>query len=299
MRSDGILSFPVSPFDASGEIDLGAFDRHVSAQLAAGPAALFPCCGTGEFFSLDPSEYGRLVAAAVGLAGGSVPVYAGAGYGVRQARPYLEAARSAGASGLLVLPPYLVRAPQAGLIAYYRAIAAEARLPVIVYQRDNVRLDPATVVVLAQVPGIVGLKDGHGDLELMVRIRSALRQAGREDFLLLNGTPTAEVLQPAYAAIGVTTYSSAVHCFVPEVSHGFYAALTGGKSELVGRYLDDFYRPFIELRALAPGYAVSLVKAGIRATGLDVGGVRAPLVDPAPEEIEKLERIIEQGRSIG
>lgn len=299
MRLDGVMSFPVSPFDRHGEVDLDAFRRHVDAQLAAGPAALFVCCGTGEFFSLDPSEYGLLAGAAVEAAGGSMPVFAGVGYGIRQARPYLQAARSAGISGLLVMPPYLVQAPQQGLISYYETIAAEAQLPVIVYQRDNVRLDPQTVVRLAGIPGIVGLKDGHGDIELMTRIRSALRQAGHEDFLLLNGTPTAEVLQPAYSAIGVPIYSSAVHCFVPEVAHGFYNALVKGDSALVGRYLDEFYRPFIELRALGAGYAVSLVKAGIRSTGLDVGGVRAPLIDPTPEHCEQLDRIIEQGRSIG
>lgn len=299
MKLDGIMSFPVTPFDSGGEIALDVFRRHVSDQLAAGPGALFIACGTGEFFSLDPAEYGQLAAAAVQVVGGSVPVFAGAGYGIRQARPYLQAAREAGISGLLVMPPYLVQAPQQGLIGYYETIAAESQLPVIVYQRDNVRLDPGTVVRLAGIPGIIGLKDGRGDIELMTRIRSALRQGGHEDFLLLNGTPTAEVLQPAYSAIDVPLYSSAVHCFVPEVAHGFYNALVAGDSALTGRYLDEFYRPFIELRSRGAGYAVALVKAGIRSTGLDVGGVRVPLADPTPEHCRELDRIIEQGRSIG
>lgn len=299
MELDGIMSFPVSPFDSRGEIALDTFRDHVRAQLAAGPGALFVCCGTGEFFSLDPAEYGLLAVTATQLAGGSVPVFAGVGYGIRQARPYLQAARDAGIDGLLVMPPYLVQAPQEGLARYYETIAAEAQLPVIVYQRDNVRLDPETVVRLAGIPGIIGLKDGRGDIELMTRIRSALRRSGQADFLLLNGTPTAEVLQPAYSTIDVPLYSSAVHCFVPEVAHGFYNALVTGDSALMGRYLDEFYRPFIELRSRGAGYAVSLVKAGIRATGLDVGSVRAPLVDPTPEHCEELDRIIEQGRSIG
>lgn len=299
MQLDGVLSFPVSAFGTDGEIDLEAFRDHVARQVAAGPGALFACCGTGEFFSLDPDEYARLIEAAVEVVDGAMPVFAGAGYGIRQARPYLQAARTAGLSGLLVLPPYLVTAPQEGLVAYYEAIADESGLPIIAYQRDNARLRPETVVRLAQNPAIIGIKDGLGDAESMIRIASALRESGHDDFQLLNGTPTAEILQPAYAAIGVSGYSSAVHCFAPDISHGFYGALQKGDAPLLHRYLDEFFRPLVQLRGLGAGYAVSLVKAAVRSSGIPVGSVRAPLQDPAPEHRAELDRIIRQGRAIG
>jgi 5-dehydro-4-deoxyglucarate dehydratase len=297
-RLDGLLSFPVTPFDGKGQLDLETFREHVRRQVAAGPAALFVCCGTGEFFSLDLEEYAECVRAAVEEVAGALPVFSGVGYGTALARRYAAGAGEAGADGLLVLPPYLVKPPQDGLYEHYRALAESADLPLIVYQRDNAVFHPDTVVRLAEIPNVIGLKDGYGDLDLVQRIRSALRSAGEDEFLLLNGMPTAEMTAPAYLAAGVTAYSSAVFCFAPQIALGFNRAFRGGDADLTARYLDEFYRPLVELRQLGHGYAVSLVKAGVRLRGLDVGGVRPPLADPPPEHLDRLSAIIDQGLAV-
>ena len=301
-RVDGLLSFPVTPFDDKGQLDLDTFREHVRRQLAAGPNALFVCCGTGEFFSLDLEEYAECVQAAAEEVAGALPVFSGVGYGTALARRYAAAAGEAGADGLLVLPPYLVKPPQDGLYEHYRALAETTDLPLIVYQRDNAVFLPDTVVRLAEIPTVIGLKDGYGDLDLMQRIRSALRSAGhgapQRSFLLLNGMPTAEMTALAYRAVGVTAYSSAVFCFAPQIALGFNRAFRDGEDDLVGRYLDEFYRPLVELRQLGHGYAVSLVKAGVRLRGLDVGGVRPPLADPPQEHLERLASIIDRGLAL-
>ena len=92
--------------------------------------------------------------------------------------------------------------------------------------------------------------------------------------------------------------SSAVFAFAPEIALAFHKAVTGGDEVLVQRLLTDFYLPLVQLRDLAPGYAVSLVKAGVRMRGLEVGGVRAPLVDPDREHLKKLEQILSTGLSL-
>ncbi|GGW29334.1 MULTISPECIES: 5-dehydro-4-deoxyglucarate dehydratase [Streptomyces] len=294
----GPLFFPVTAYGPDGSLDLDTFRAHIRRGIDAGAAAVFACCGTGEFHALTPEEFETCVAAAVEETAGRVPVVAGAGYGTALAVRYARLAHAAGADGLLAMPPYLVIAGQEGLLRHYREVAAATPLPVIVYQRDNAAFTPETVVGLARTDGIIGLKDGLGDLDLMQRIVSAVRTEVPGDFLYFNGLPTAEQTQLAYAAIGVTLYSSAVFCFAPEIALAFHRALAAGDESTTHRLLDGFYRPFVELRAQGRGYAVSLVKAGVRLRGLDVGEVRPPLHEPGEDHVKQLAQLIERGYAL-
>ncbi|MEV5428660.1 5-dehydro-4-deoxyglucarate dehydratase [Streptomyces sp. NPDC052701] len=294
----GPLFFPVTAYGPDGSVDLDVCRTHVRRGIEAGAAAVFACCGTGEFHALAPEEFQACVRAAVEAAEGRVPVVAGAGYGTALAVHYARLAEEAGADGLLAMPPYLVVAAQEGLLRHYRQVAAATSLPVVVYQRDNAVFTPETVVALARTDGIVGLKDGLGDLELVQRIVSAVRTEAPGDFLYFNGLPTAEQTQLAYRGIGITLYSSAVFCFAPEIAVAFHQALEAGDETTVRRLLDGFYRPFADLRAQGRGYAVSLVKAGVRLRGLDVGEVRPPLHEPAEDHVKQLAQVIERGYAL-
>ncbi|MEU0083720.1 5-dehydro-4-deoxyglucarate dehydratase [Streptomyces sp. NPDC006274] len=298
-RVHGPLFFPVTAYGPDGALDLGAFRAHVRRGVDAGAAAVFACCGTGEFHALTAGEFLDCVAAAVEETAGRVPVLAGAGYGTALAEQYAKAAEQAGADGLLAMPPYLVTADQAGLLCHYTRLAAATSLDVIVYQRDNAVFSPRTVVELAKVPRIIGLKDGLGDLDLMQRIISAVRQELPErDFLYFNGLPTAELTGPAYRGIGITLYSSAAFAFAPDIALAFHRALGSGDDKTVNRLLDGFFVPLVELRNQGRGYAVSLVKAGVRLEGLDVGPVRPPLTEPDDRHIEALAALVTQGRAL-
>ncbi|MFI7411492.1 5-dehydro-4-deoxyglucarate dehydratase [Streptomyces sp. NPDC049627] len=294
----GPLFFPVTAYGPDGAVDLDTYRTHVRRGVEAGAAAVFACCGTGEFHALTPEEFEACVRAAVEETAGRVPVVAGAGYGTALAVRYAGLAEAAGADGLLAMPPYLVVAGQEGLLRHYRQVAAATALPVIVYQRDNAVFTPDAVVGLARTDGIIGLKDGLGDLDLMQRIVSAVRTEVPGDFLYFNGLPTAEQTQLAYRAIGVPLYSSAVFCFAPEIALAFHRALETGDDATAGRLLDGFYRPFVELRAQGRGYAVALVKAGVRLRGLDVGEVRPPLHEPSEDHVKQLAQIIERGYAL-
>ncbi|WP_329611594.1 5-dehydro-4-deoxyglucarate dehydratase [Kitasatospora herbaricolor] len=295
---DGVLFFPVTPFGASGAIDLPAFRAHLARGLAAGPGGVFVACGTGEFHALDVAECEALIRAAVEEVAGAVPVYCGTGGPLPVATRLARVAESSGADGLLLLPPYLVSGPPQGLVAYTRAVAAASELPVIVYNRATTRFDESTAVEVARIPNVTGFKDGIGDLDSLARIVKAIRAATHgsgKDFQFFNGMPTAEVTVSAYRAVGVELYSSAVFCFAPEISLAFYEAVTTGNAELADRLLGEFFNPLVELRDLVPGYAVSLVKAAVTMRGPDVGGVRPPLADPVPEHLERLREILAAG----
>ncbi|MCU1551916.1 MAG: 5-dehydro-4-deoxyglucarate dehydratase [Glaciihabitans sp.] len=289
------MSFPLTPFSADGTaIEPEIFRVHVRRQIDAGAAAIFPCCGTGEFFSLTEDEYATLVGIAVEEAAGTVPVISGAGYGWPTAARYAERATEAGADGLLVLPHYLVTAPQSGLVAHIRELAERTQLPMVLYQRDQVKYSTAALVELGSVPNVIGLKDGHSDLDQLQRLRLAMP----ESFLMFNGAQTAEMQARQYGSIGIVAYSSAVHSFAPEIASSFFVALRDGDSERVDLLLRSFYLPFVELRDRQLGYSVALVKAGARMRGENLGPVRAPLVDPAAEDLEDLETLLRLGLTL-
>lgn len=287
----GVLSFPLTAFRDDGSLDPDGLRAHVAGRLATGPGAVFPACGTGEFFSLDEDEYRTVVSVTVQEAAGHVPVVAGTGYGWAQAARFARIAEEAGADALLVLPHYLVDAPQDGLAAQLEHLAARTRLPLIAYQRGQVAYGVEALRRIARVPGVIGLKDGHSDLDRLQR----LTLAAPDGFLFFNGAATAEIQARAYAAVGVPAYSSAVHAFAPEIAGAFHTALRDDDHGTVEKLLRVFYVPFVELRDRAPGYAVSLVKAAARLRGQPVGPVRAPLTEPSPADLAGLEALLTAG----
>lgn len=293
MNLSGVLFFPVTPFDAAGELSRDRLAEHVMRGMEHRPGGVFAACGTGEFSALSEAEHAAVVRVAVQAAGGGAPVFAGAGGPYGAALNQAKAAREAGADGLLLMPPYLAAGPHEGLVAYVRGIAAVG-LPVIVYQRGSISLTPEQVVELARIPNVAGLKDGLGDIDRIRRIVLAVRREIGDEFTFFNGLPTAELTMDAYRGIGVALYSSAAFAFAPEIA----TAYLNGPAELSARLLTEFYEPLVRLRARVPGYAVSLVKAGVRLTGLDAGSVRPPLVDPAPEHVAELEALIKHGRTL-
>lgn len=294
---DRVLFFPVTAFDDAERVDVDLVEQHVSERVDHHPGAVFSACGTGEFHALSAAEYAATVAAGVRGAAGRVPVLAGSGGQLGHALECARSAQEAGAEGLLVMPPYLVQGPQAGLVSYVERIADETELPIIVYHRGAAQFTPASIEKLMSHDRIIGVKDGVGDLALAQRfVRDAASRPG--ETLFFNGLLTAEMTQAAYSAIGVPLYSSAVFAMAPDISIAFFQALRGDDLETQQQLLDGFFAPLIELRDETPGFAVALVKAGVRLGGLPVGSVRAPLVDPTTEQVGRLERLLESGREL-
>jgi 5-dehydro-4-deoxyglucarate dehydratase len=289
-----VLSFPLTSFDSSGAVELAGFQAHVQSQIEAEPGAIFVCCGTGEFFSLSLDEYEQLVRAAVELADGRLPVIAGVGYGWALAAQFAQAAERAGADAGLLMPFYLISGPQMGIVQHVREVAQRTELPLIVYQRGQVKLSIESVQELAGVASIIGLKDGHGDLDQMQRLRLVAPQ----DWLFFNGAATAEMQARPYSSIGVPAYSSAIHAFAPEIAKSFFTVLQKGDDAAVEELLREFVLPLVELRDRGTGYAVSLVKAAARLRGAPVGSVRAPLVDPTAEHLRELEALLDKGLAL-
>ena len=289
----GLLSFPVTHFTDDYAFNEGPYREHIEWLLQYAPAGLFAAGGTGEFFSLTLQEFKSVVAAAVQQTNDRVPVVAGCGYGTAIAKQFAKEAEAAGADGLLLLPPYLVNSEPAGLMAHVEAVCASTPLGVIFYNRDNAILNESAIERLCErCPNLVGFKDGYGDIELMTRIYARLG----DRLTYVGGLPTAETYALPYLEMGVTTYSSAIFNFLPEFAQAFYAAVRRRDRDKVFKQLRDFVLPYIEIRNRRKGYAVSIVKAGMRAIGRPAGPVRTPLTDLDQSEVNALSRLV-AGRS--
>jgi len=297
-RFEGVLFFPVTPFDERGRIDVAVLEEHVADRVEQGAGGVFAACGTGEYHALGLDEIGAVVDAAVRATTGRRPVVAGTGGPIAHAVAAARAAADAGADGLLVLPPYLVAAPQQGLLRYVEAVADATDLPLVVYHRGAAAFTEATMERLLEDPRVQGVKDGVGDLALMQRFVLAAGRAGRDDVRFFNGLLTAEASQAAYRAIGVPLYSSAVFAMAPRIAIAFFDALQAGDQARQRLLLDGFYVPLVRLRDETPGFAVSLIKAGLRMGGMPVGSVRPPLTDPTAEQAQRLRDLLEAGHEL-
>ncbi|MFI5780583.1 5-dehydro-4-deoxyglucarate dehydratase [Nocardia sp. NPDC051570] len=285
----GLLSFPVTHFDEELAFDEAAYREHIDWLAHYDVAGLFAAGGTGEGFSLTSGEIDRVVRAAVAETAGRVPVIAPATAGTAVAVEQARAAEAAGAQGILLLPPYLTEAGPEGLIEHVAAVCAATSLGVIFYSRANAACDDVTVARMAErCANLIGFKDGIGNIETMTRIYARLG----DRLTYIGGLPTAETFALPYTQMGVTTYSSAIFNFVPEFALDFYRAVRAQDHEGVYRRLRAFVLPYLDIRDRGPGYAVSIVKAGLMAAGRPSSRVRPPLTDLTEAELRELTQLV-------
>lgn len=291
IMSHGLLSFPLTDFDAHGDFNANGYAARLEWLAPYGASALFAAGGTGEFFSLTAEEYPGIIKTAVETCRGKVPIIAGAGGPTRFAIQCAQEAERAGAHGILLLPHYLTEAGQEGLIAHVEAVCKSVKFGVIVYNRNVCKLSPESLAILAErCPNLIGFKDGIGDIELM----SSIYMKMGDRFAYLGGLPTAEVYAAAYKALGTPVYSSAVFNFIPKTAMDFYHAVAADDIVTQHRLLREFFMPYLAIRNKGQGYAVSIVKAGAKLVGHDAGPVRAPLTDLKPAEMEELATLIKK-----
>lgn len=285
----GLLSFPVTHFTEDLAFDEGGYRKHL-AWLSEHPVAgLFAAGGTGEGFSLTAEETDQVVRAAVEEVNGVVPVLAPATGSTANAIAQAKAAKAAGADGLLLMPPYLTEAGQAGLVEHVSRVCEATDLGVVVYSRANAVLkDTAVAEIADRNPTLIGFKDGIGNIEQMTRTYAKVG----DRLIYVGGLPTAETFALPLLQLGVSTYSSALFNFAPAWAIEFYDAVRAQDRDEVYRRLNEFVIPYLDIRDRTQGYAVSIVKAGLAAIGRPAGPVRPPLTDLQDAEVAELRDLI-------
>jgi 4-hydroxy-tetrahydrodipicolinate synthase len=276
----------VTPFRRDGSVDYDGMRRLVRRQIDAGIHFLVPCGTTGETPALDHDERALVVEAVVEEAAGRVPVLAGAGgYNTHEVVEGARRMQAAGADGLLSVTPYYNKPTPDGMVAHYGAIAEATPLPVIVYNvpgRTGVNLDVATIVRLAGLPHIVGVKEASGNVTQMCEICRAVP----DDFLVLSGDDALTL--PVMAIGGHGIISVASNQVPAEMSRMVELAEQGdfaGARTLHRRLLPIMQVNFIESSPIP-------VKAAMAAMGLLDEVYRLPLVSPRPASRERIHDVL-------
>src|SRR3954466_12996370 len=221
----GVMPALVTPF-RDGEVDEDAFVALVERQIAGGVHGLVPVGTTGESATLSHDEHRRVVELCIKTTAGRVPVVAGAGSNsTDEAIELVRHAKTVGADAALVVTPYYNRPSQEGLYAHYRAINDAVQLPVLVYNvpgRTSVDISNETLVRLAKLPNIVGVKDATGDL---ARASFQRLQCG-EDWVMLSGNDDSALGYLAHGGHGCISVTCNV---APEQVSAFYNAALAGQ----------------------------------------------------------------------
>ena len=267
----------VTPFRDDGSVDVDDLRKHVEFQIENGVRVMVPCGTTGEGATLSTDEQRLVIDTTVEVAQGRTPVLAGAGGSdtadvVRKAR----AARDAGADGVLSVSPSYNKPTQRGLIEHYRAIADAVDCPVIIYNvpgRTASNVLPETVLALAEIENITGVKEASGDVnQVMTLIRER-----PEGFTILSGD---DALTFPLLAAGADGVISVVANLAPALmSQMVERALGGdyeGARELHYRLLPLMRAIFVETNPIP-------VKAALEIMGHRKAHYRLPLVRPTSE----------------
>lgn len=233
----------ITPFDERGRIDFGALERFVNWQIERGIDFLVPCGTTGESATLSGDERKAVTAAVVKTTAGRVPVIAGAG-GNHTAKAVFWArdAAEVGADGILSVSPMYNKPGPEGLFRHYSALAEATELPILVYNvpgRTGSDLDVDTILRLAEIPRIVGLKEASGNFGKIARLMSALP----EDFLVFSGEDSTAIALIALGARGVISVAS--NEIPRDMTALIGAALRGDWDE--ARKLQRKYLPLMEM----------------------------------------------------
>ena len=275
-----------TPFNDEGGIDLGAFERLCDLQVAHGATALVVCGTAGEASTLSPQEHGDLIRRAVAVARGRIPVIAGAGANATaHAIDLTRDAEAAGADAILSVVPYYNKPTQAGLYAHFRDIVGSTGLPVILYDvpsRTACSLADDTIVQLAELPRVIGLKDAAADAMRPARLRPRVGAA----FRLLCGD---DALALAYLAHGGDGCISVTSNVAPGLCRNMFLAWKQAQLARAQRLA----RPLAQLTAaLFLESNPAPVKYALAFLGLMSPSVRLPLVELSDQSRAELDRVL-------
>jgi 4-hydroxy-tetrahydrodipicolinate synthase len=282
----GVGTALVTPFTKSGALDEAAVRRLARRQIDAGIHFLAPCGTTGENPTLTDEERLRIIDILLEEAQGAVPILAGAGgYNTKEVIQLATEMERRGVSGFLSVTPYYNKPTQEGLYQHYKALAASTSLPIVVYNvpgRTGVNVEVSTLVRLAELRNIVGVKEASGNVTQMCEICRAVPA----EFIVLSGDDALTLPLMAVGGRGIISVASneipaeMVRMVEAAERNDFAAA-----RQVHARILPLMQINFVEANPIP-------VKAAMAAMGLLEEAFRLPMVPPQPASREKIQNVL-------
>jgi 4-hydroxy-tetrahydrodipicolinate synthase len=280
----GIVPALVTPFTARDEVDTAGLRWIIGNCIRSGANSIIVNGSLGEFTNLNAAERRSVIDTAVDEVNGKVPLIVGVGSpGTKNAVDLAREAAELGADSLVVLPPFYFQIGEESVFAHFKTIAESVDIPIIIYNfpgTTKITISPPLVARLAQVEGIIGIKNSFDSvvhLREIVRLTKDIKTfsvlAGMED-LLLPGL-----------LLGAKGSISGLSNFIPQVLVEVYSKYTSGN---ISGAAELFNRVVVPLKVLAPApEPISALKIGVKlVSGSTTAKVRHPLLD-APQETEE------------
>ena len=279
MELGRISTAMVTPFSGSGAIDFDKTTLLIEHLIANGSDSLVVCGTTGESPTLTAVEKEELLSFTINTVNKRIPVIAGTGSNsTAESIENTKMADRIGADGVMLVTPYYNKPDQRGLYAHFSTIAAETKLPVLLYNipgRSVINMLPETTISLSKINNIRAMKEASGDLEQMAEIIT-----GTDDgFSVYSGDDGLTLPLLSIGGSGVVSVASHV---VGNEMQKMIAAFDEGRTKEAAA----MHRAFIPLfRALFASPNPVPVKYALRKLDIDTGGVRLPLVGYDEENI--------------
>ena len=287
MNFGQVLTAMVTPFDQNGEIDFNATKTLVEHLITNGTDGLVVAGTTGESPTLTTEEKIELFKCVVEAAAGRVHVIAGTGSNNTQASISLtKLAEETGVDGIMLVAPYYNKPSQEGLYQHFKTIAQSTSLPVMLYNipgRSVVNISVETIVRLSEIPNVVSIKEASGNLDAMAEIISKTPS----DFTLYSGDDGLTI--PVLAIGGAGVISVASHIIGNDMQEMINAFKNGDVQKAAATHRNLL--PIMRALFIAP--SPSPVKAALNLNGIQVGGVRLPMVPLSNKEQSALEEVLQ------
>nr|ADI22032.1 dihydrodipicolinate synthase/N-acetylneuraminate lyase [uncultured myxobacterium HF0200_05J13] len=286
---NGVLTALVTPMNADGSVDFGALDALVDSQIEAGIDGLVPCGTTGESATMTAEEREQVIAHVVKRANGECTIVAGAGSNsTAVAIEHQKRAAGTGADYALVVTPYYNKPTPTGLYKHYEALLGAADIPIILYNvpgRTGCDMLPETVINIAQMDGIVSVKEATADLDRV----SAIRAGVSEEFKILSGDD--ETTCP-FVLLGGDGVISVTSNFAPAQMVAMVHAARARDVETARRQHETL-RPLFEVLFIESNPIP--VKTALAMAGQLEENFRLPLCAISAPAREELTRVLKQG----
>ncbi|WP_010530679.1 4-hydroxy-tetrahydrodipicolinate synthase [Lentibacillus jeotgali] len=288
MGFGNLLTAMVTPFDANNQVDFAKTTKLIEHLLENGSEGLVVGGTTGESPTLTTDEKIALFRHTVKVVNRRVPVIAGSGSNSTQASITLtKAAEKSGVDGVMLVAPYYNKPNQEGLYHHFAAIAGETRLPVMLYNvpgRTVVKISAETIIRLSQIDNIVSVKDASGDLDLV----SNVIEHADDDFSVYSGEDS--ITLPLLALGGDGVVSVVAHIAGNDMKGMVNAYQSGDvvRAASIHRKLLPVMNGMFAQPSPVP------VKTALNITGVNVGGVRLPLMAMSDAERETLRNLIQR-----
>ncbi|MGG4494805.1 4-hydroxy-tetrahydrodipicolinate synthase [Brevibacillus reuszeri] len=283
-----VLTAMVTPFDQNGDVDFNATRTLVNYLIENGTDGLVVAGTTGESPTLSTEEKVELFKFVVDVVGGRIPVIAGTGSNNTRASISLtKQAEATGVDGIMLVAPYYNKPSQEGMYQHFKAIAESTSLPVMLYNipgRSVVNMSVETIVRLSQIPNIVAIKEANGNLDATAEVISQTPS----DFTLYSGDDGLTL--PVLGIGGAGIISVASHIIGNEMQEMINLFKNGNIEEAAAAHRKLL--PIMNALFAAP--SPSPVKAALNLKGINVGGVRLPMVPLTSEETNTLQSVLQQ-----